>query len=113
VALAPSAPAAPAAAAAGGASAAVAVLGTLAAVAAVAAGIAFFLPNWGFSVAGRHIVPADIIRGAASGVVNGAAWAGRKVGLCASGASYTAPKAYSAVASSTAKSPQTGAYGAM
>jgi len=113
VAQAPTAPAAPAAAAAASASAAGAVLGTLAAVAAVTAGIAFFLPNWGFSVAGRHIVPADIIRGAASGVVNGAAWAGRKVGLCASGASYTAPKAYSAVASSTAKSPQTGAYGAM
>ena len=65
-----------AAAAARGVNVAAAVFGTLGALAAVCAGIVVCLPRAGFNVGATKVIPADVIKGAASGVYAGAAYIG-------------------------------------
>lgn len=110
VALSPMPPAAGAPAAASGGAVAAAILGTLAGLGLAAAGVAFFLPTWGFTVGRSHVVPADYIRAAAAGVAGAVSRVGSAItGLGRpSGAAAASAASYSAVS----RSPPA-AYGAM
>ena len=77
-----------AAAASSGVNVAAAVFGTLGALALASVCIVVCLPNAGFHVGATRVVPADIIKGAASGVYSGAAHVGSAAySLVASGGS--------------------------
>ena len=56
-----------------------AILGTLGALGVACAALVFFAPNWGFHVAGRHVVPAQSIKDGAAAVYSGGAWVVSKI----------------------------------
>jgi hypothetical protein len=94
-----------------------ALFGVVGGIALIGAGFVYLAPNFGFSVAGKHVVPAEYFGAAGRGIASGASavWNGAR-GLVSGGggARYSSFGASAAgVPKSAAASSSVGGYGAI